>query len=181
MKIINESKEKLPLTIITDAISHGWNSVGDLQSQIESITKYYQNGKNAADILQKLADAYLICIGQLEALLQDKDYIDLPEGGALKEDVEIKINKDAIQVSNDGEFVAEIPNPENNAEETKAEDEETCPECGEDAEEPENPEDDIKVVEPKADGETFDFFVDFDEPAKNVVPMSDKEIEELMK
>ena len=147
-------------------------------------------------MLQALVDAYLVCIGQLEAHLQAKDYLDTDIDNKLTEDVDIHIDGDEVSITDDsGEKVATVP-VESAAEETHAECE--GPECDIPPAEVEIP----TVVEPteepvaadngefntpfefdapEADGvrkfekpEVADFFVDFDDPVGE--PITEKEL-----
>ena len=176
MKIIKEqklneaAKEELPVSFLTDFISDGWAKVGVLQSSIEALKETYKGVSPIADLLQSLIDAYLVCIGQMEAHIEDKKYIEFPEDSklaeALTEDVDIHISEDEVSISDDsGEEVAVIPvEAEEEAKEESEEDEE------EKAEE-EAPIEDEPVEEPieapvekPENAGVFDFFVDFDEP-----------------
>ena len=147
-------------------------------------------------MLQALVDAYLVCIGQLEAHLQAKDYLDTDLDSKLTEDVDIHIDGDEVSITDDsGEKVATVP-VESAAEEKPAECE--GPECDIPPAEVEIP----AVVEPaeepiaadngefntpfefdaqEADGvrkfekpEVADFFVDFDDPVGE--PITEKEL-----
>ena len=147
-------------------------------------------------MLQALVDAYLVCIGQLEAHLQAKDYLDTDLDSKLTEDVDIHIDGDEVSITDDsGEKVATVP-VESAAEETPVECE--GPECDVPPAEVEIP----AVVEPteepitadngefntpfefdapEADGvrkfekpEVADFFVDFDDPVGE--PITEKEL-----
>lgn len=147
-------------------------------------------------MLQALVDAYLVCIGQLEAHLQAKDYLDTDLDNKLTEDVDIHIDGDEVSITDDsGEKVATVP-VESAAEEKPAECE--GPECDVPPAEVEIP----TVVEPteepiaadngefntpfefdapEADGvrkfekpEIADFFVDFDDPVGE--PITEKEL-----
>ena len=168
MKILKEAKEKLPVSFLTDFISRGWDDVGYLKETIKSINENFSGTKKVEDLLQALLDAYLVCIGQLEMHLEDKDYLEMPEEAKkLTENVDIHIEGNEVTIAdNSGEDVAIIPiDPAK--------------------------EDQPEVVEVEASMETpiekkelpdtdFDFFVDFDEPAPTKeAPLSDEEIEKL--
>ena len=193
---LNESKEKLPISFLTDFVSRGWDDVGYLKETIKSISESFSGTKKVEDLLQALVDAYLVCIGQLEAHLQAKDYLDTDLDNKLTEDVDIHIDGDEVHITDDsGEEVATIP-VESAAEETPAEWE--GPECDvtpaeveiptvvEPAEEPiaaDNGEFNtpFEFDAPEADGvrkfekpEVADFFVDFDDPVGE--PITEKEL-----
>ena len=193
---LTESKEKLPISFLTDFVSRGWDDVGYLKETIKSISESFSGTKKVEELLQALVDAYLVCIGQLEAHLQAKDYLDTDLDSKLTEDVDIHIDGDEVSITDDsGEKVATVP-VESAAEEKPAECE--GPECDIPPAEVEIP----AVVEPaeepiaadngefntpfefdaqEADGvrkfekpEVADFFVDFDDPVGE--PITEKEL-----
>ena len=193
---LTESKEKLPISFLTDFVSRGWDDVGYLKETIKSISESFSGTKKVEELLQALVDAYLVCIGQLEAHLQAKDYLDTDIDNKLTEDVDIHIDSDEVSITDDsGEEVATVP-VESAAEETPVECE--GPECDVPPAEVEIP----TVVEPteepiaadsgefntpfefdapEADGvrkfekpEVADFFVDFDDPVGE--PITEKEL-----
>ena len=193
---LNESKEKLPISFLTDFVSRGWDEVGYLKETIKSISESFSGTKKVEELLQALVDAYLVCIGQLEAHLQAKDYLDTDLDNKLTEDVDIHIDGNEVHITDDsGEEVATIP-VESAAEETPAECE--GPECDvppaeieistvvEPTEEPiaaDNGEFNtpFEFDAPEADGvrkfekpEVADFFVDFDDPIGE--PVTEKDL-----
>ena len=193
---LTESKEKLPISFLTDFVSRGWDDVGYLKETIKSISESFSGTRKVEELLQALVDAYLVCIGQLEAHLQAKDYLDTDIDSKLTEDVDIHIDSDEVHITdNSGEEVATIP-VESVAEETPVECE--GPECDvppaeveipavvEPAEEPiaaDNGEFNtpFEFDAPEADGvrkfekpEVADFFVDFDDPVGE--PITEKEL-----
>ena len=188
MKIIKEqklnesAKEELRVSFLTDFISDGWTRVGVLQSSIEALKETYKGVSPIADLLQSLIDAYLVCIGQMEAHIEDKKYIEFPEDSklaeALTEDVDIHIEGNEVHIADDsGEEVAIIPvEPEGEVapEEKSEEDEEEKP--AEEAPIEEEPiEEPIEVPAEKPENAgVFDFFVDFDEPVGE--PATDADI-----
>jgi hypothetical protein len=167
MKILKEAKEKLPVSFLTDFISRGWDDVGYLKETIAAIKEVYSGTKEIEDLLQALIDAYLVCIGQMEAHLHDNKYIEFPEEAKLNEDINVAITPEEVKVTdNSGEVVAEIPT------EVKAEEEPTEVQAEEEPEE-------IKKELPDTE---FEFFVDFDEPAEvKAAPLTDEEIEAMQK
>ena len=193
---LTESKEKLPISFLTVFVSRGWDDVGYLKETIKSISESFSGTKKVEELLQALVDAYLVCIGQLEAHLQAKDYLDTDLDSKLTEDVDIHIDGDEVSITDDsGEKVATVP-VESAAEEKPAECE--GPECDIPPAEVEIP----AVVEPaeepiaadngefntpfefdaqEADGvrkfekpEVADFFVDFDDPVGE--PITEKDL-----
>ena len=193
---LTESKEKLPISFLTDFVSRGWDDIGYLKETIKSISESFSGTKKVEDLLQALVDAYLVCIGQLEAHLQAKDYLDTDIDNKLTEDVDIHIDGNEVSITDDnGEKVATVP-VESAAEETP--DECEGPECDvppaeveiptvvEPAEEPiaaDNGEFNtpFEFDAPEADGvrkfekpEVADFFVDFDDPVGE--PITEKEL-----
>ena len=193
---LTESKEKLPISFLTDFVSRGWDDVGYLKETIKSISESFSGTKKVEELLQALVDAYLVCIGQLEAHLQAKDYLDTDLDSKLTEDVDIHIDGDEVSITDDsGEKVATVP-VESATEETPVECE--GPECDvppaeveipavvEPAEEPiaaDNGEFNtpFEFDAPEADGvrkfekpEVADFFVDFDDPVGE--PITEKEL-----
>lgn len=87
--ILKESKkENLPLDFITSFVSHGWEEIGNIKAQIEGINTSFKGTTKVEGILQELVDAYLICVGQLEQFMNDKDYVELP---MLNEDIASKL------------------------------------------------------------------------------------------
>ena len=193
---LTESKEKLPISFLTDFVSRGWDDVGYLKETIKSISESFSGTKKVEELLQALVDAYLVCIGQLEAHLQAKDYLDTDIDNKLTEDVDIHIDGNEVSITDDnGEKVATVP-VESAAEETP--DECEGPECDvppaeveiptvvEPAEEPiaaDNGEFNtpFEFDAPEADGvrkfekpEVADFFVDFDDPVGE--PITEKEL-----
>ena len=193
---LNESKEKLPISFLTDFVSRGWDDVGYLKETIKSISESFSGTKKVEELLQALVDAYLVCIGQLEAHLQAKDYLDTDIDNKLTEDVDIHIDGDEVSITDDnGEKVATVP-VESAAEETP--DECEGPECDVPLAEVEIPtvaEPDEKPIAtdngefdtpfefdaPEAEGarkfekpEVADFFVDFDDPVGE--PVTEKDL-----
>ena len=193
---LTESKEKLPISFLTDFVSRGWDDVGYLKETIKSISESFSGTKKVEELLQALVDAYLVCIGQLEAHLQAKDYLDTDLDNKLTEDVDIHIDGNEVHITDDsGEEVATVP-VESATEKTPVECE--GPECevpsvevemptvAEPTEEPIAADDGefntpFEFDAPEADGvrkfekpEVADFFVDFDEPIGE--PITEKEL-----
>lgn len=104
MKLL-EKKELLPLDFLTSSVSQGWNEVGTLKASLEGIKQTFSGTDKVEKIIQELIDAYLIYIGQLELLIDKKDYLELPDEKDLKaplsEDLEIAIKPEADKVTLD--------------------------------------------------------------------------------
>lgn len=100
-QILKESKENLPLTVLTDLAAQSWAQVGALNDQIKVYKDQFSGAKKVTDILQNLADAYLIAAGQVESLLASKDYLDFSEDDmelkeSLNEDTNVNIDQIVI-------------------------------------------------------------------------------------
>ena len=194
MKIIKENKENLPISFLTDFISKGWEEVGYLKADIEAIREIYKGTKPIEELIQSLIDAYLVCIGQLEAHISDKKYIEYPEASGLglnekfelREAVEKVEAEDVLEVIEDkldlhGEkdmlIVAEkgqLDNPEAPKIETEIDEEEfeiLATNFHKDEKENE-----IEEKTPIKDFEAFEYFVDFDEPDMSEPRLTDKDL-----
>jgi len=211
MAKLNESKEALPVSFLTDFISKGWEEVGYLKADIEAIKEAYKNTDKIAELIQGLIDAYLVCIGQLELHLHDKNYIEYPKDSglagskvqkeSLAEGVDIHIEGNEVTIADaSGEEVATMPiepSEEKSEIPTKATDEnaesdenvppvvaeiepvvvsteETSAEPFENMFSFDAPE--VSVEKPAAVGDTFDYFVDFDDPDMSQPALTDKDI-----
>lgn len=196
MKILKENKEKLPISFLTDFISKSWEEVGYLKADIEAIKQSFKGTKDIEELIQNLIDAYLVCIGQLEAHISDKNYMEYPEESGLtklEEDFEIReaVEKveaeDVLEVIEDkldlhGEkdmlIVAEkgqLDNPEAPKIETEIDEEEfeiLATKFHKDEEESEEEEEKTPTKEVDA----FEYFVDFDEPDMSEPRITDKDL-----
>lgn len=167
MKILKESKENLPVSFLTDFISKGWEEVGYLKSDIEVIKECFSGTKKIEELIQALVDAYLVCIGQMEAHLQDKDYIEFPEetklaeSVKLAEDINVKVDDVHMNVEADVKVV------EDEVEEIIDDIVENEP---------------IKVINKSTaksvedDVEPFEYFVDFEEPDLSQPKLTDDDL-----
>lgn len=200
-KKLNEAKEKLPISFLTDFVSRGWDDVGYLKETIKSIGESFSGTKKIEELLQALIDAYLVCIGQLELHLQQKDYLDTDIKEDLKEGIDIHIEGTNVSVTDeDGEEIIAIPvEPEKDAnaaaEDAHAEEIPPAeiempvvvePTEDEPAEEPIAADDGefntpFEFDAPEADNvrkfekpDLADFFVDFDDPTGE--PVTEKEL-----
>lgn len=175
MKILKESKENLPIAFLTDFISKGWEEVGYLKADIEAIKEAYKGTKPIETLIQDLIDAYLVCIGQLEAHLHDKNYLDYPEesglsGEKLEEDLELKVSADKIEIKTEKATPVEV----------NEEDDLITIGLAEVEEEKEAEFDDSKLAMSDKKvaeiNEPFEYFVDFDEPDMTQPKLTDKDI-----
>ena len=171
MKILKESKEALPIAFLTDFICKGWEEVGYLKADIEAIKEAYKGTKPIEALIQDLIDAYLVCIGQLEAHLHDKNYLDYPEesglsGEKLEEDLEIKVSADKVEIKTEKTTPVEVN------------EEDDIITIGVD--EPKVKFDDSKLAMSDEDvarvNEPFEYFVDFDEPDMSQPKLTDKDL-----
>ena len=172
MKILNESIEYLPIDFLTDFISKGWEEVGYLKADIEAIKEAYKGTKPIEDLIQDLIDAYLVCIGQLEAHLHDKKYLDYPEesglsGTTLEEELELKIAADRIEIKTEKNTPVDVNEEDDiitiGVDEIATEDE---------IEPPVQP----SATKSESDEEAFEYFVDFDEPDLTQPKLTDDDI-----
>lgn len=171
MKILKESKEALPIAFLTDFISKGWEEVGYLKADIEAIKEVYKGTKPIEALIQDLIDAYLVCIGQLEAHLHDNKYLDYPEesglsGTKLDEELELKVAPDQIVIKTEKTTPVEINEEDDliiiGVDETAAKAEIKAPEAA------------PAPAEPV--GEPFEYFVDFDEPDMSQPRLTDEDL-----
>ena len=175
MKILKESKETLPIAFLTDFISKGWEEVGYLKADIEAIKEAYKGTKPIEGLIQDLIDAYLVCIGQLEAHLHDNKYLDYPEesglsGTKLEEELELKISADKIEIKTEKTTPVDVNEEDDiitiGLDENAIEAEFEAP---------------TKAIAAKGDsdeepGEAFEYFVDFDEPDMTQPKLTDEDL-----
>lgn len=76
---LKESKERVPASFVTTYISEAWDKVGYIKTDIEAIKNQYSGTKVVCECLQDIMDAYLIAAGRLQAFLDDKNYVEIPE------------------------------------------------------------------------------------------------------
>jgi len=196
--ILTESKEKLPLSFLADFISKCWDEAGYLKETAKVVKQDFRETAEIEEIIQNLTDAYLVCIGQMEAYMQDKKYIEYPEASkkdALEEAIEIKIDNDKVEVAADEEVsmvadvdsnkvilsepcdsdTCEVEASEAGAEAVVSEIEAEAPEAEVELEDTEEvTEEPIYNNNEKVEQEVADFFVDFDDPIG--APITDKEL-----
>lgn len=174
MKVLREAKENLPISFLTDFISKGWEEIGYLKADIEAISKSFSGTKKVEDLIQSLIDAYLVCIGQLESHIQDKDYIEFPEEAlteskkeSLSEDIHLTVNAQNSYNSKINIGKAELEALEDMEETTEDE----LPEVVIDKKAFE-----FSDKDKKEDSEDFEYFVDFDEPDLSKPKLTDEEL-----
>ena len=173
---LKESTEKkLPMdkdfssSVVIQLLQDGWGEIGGLQDQI-SLLNQYKNSSKLTSILQKLLDAYLIFVGQLEGYLDDKNIVDFPDEKQLKEEINQKINENDPKTN---KIFQPAEKTESNEEEksaiTTAESEIPSLNQTEIKEEADLPLDKVEE-EPKNN-----FFVDFEDP-KGDRPLTDADL-----
>lgn len=200
MKVLKEAKEQLPVSFLTDFISKGWEEVGILKADIDAIKEVYKGTKDIEELIQTLIDAYLVCIGQMEAHLHEKDYIEFPEESKLNEsktlteevsdevkegsledklDFLAKDEEEAIDGYEEIIDIVEDGKVKDNLEHIKDEEEahkEYLEKAKEDpAVDYEHDEHEEETVEVPATHDAFEYFVDFDDPAPE--RLTDAEVE----
>jgi len=116
---IQESKEKLPITFITNFIETGWNIIGNLKADKDAISSSYSKTKEVNEIIQDVIDAYTVAVSRMTGVVQDKDYLDYEindlteqvekakskalSEGYLNEDVNINIDNVNVNVDSNKE------------------------------------------------------------------------------
>lgn len=139
----SSKKEPLPLDFITSFVSKGWEEVGNLQASITGINQTFSGTQKVSKYIQDLVDAYLIALGLMEAYIDKKDYLDLPDTEELQEqlteDLEIEVNPDSEKiVINVKDAPPEEPIKENS--------------------------EIIEVTPTQTENEPFEFFTSFEDP-----------------
>ncbi len=71
IKKLNESKQDLDMNVVAALNAEAWNMVVTLRTQKESLSKDFKGAKKLTAALEELEEAYLIYLGQLEAILAD--------------------------------------------------------------------------------------------------------------
>lgn len=157
MKVkLNEAKEELPVSFLTSFVSDGWDKVGILKENIAAIKETFAGTKKVEELIQDLIDAYLVCIGQMEMYLENKNYIEYPDEEEIKESlkenleedlvinvdkVEVQLPKDAPEIEDNDDCMANVY--------------------------AETPVESEQIEAPKAD-EPFEYFVQFEDPEPDV-------------
>lgn len=153
---LKESKEKVPATFITSYISDAWDRVGYIKADIEAIKEQYTNTGVVIECLQDILDAYLIAAGRLQAFLDNKNYVNIPDepvkesiAESITNEVSEDLNIDTANISIDEiEIEPEIEDA-------------TKPVF-----KPAAMQSNSKIAEPltKPSGDEFEFSCDFDDP-----------------
>ena len=175
MKILKESKEILPIAFLTDFISKGWEEVGYLKADIEAIKEVYKGTKPIESLIQDFIDAYLVCIGQLEAHLHDNKYLEYPEesglsGTTLEEELELKISSDKVEIKTEKTTPVDVN------------EEDDIITIGIDEDATEGKIEPLTQPKSKANksaveaGEPFEYFVDFEEPDMSQPRLTDEDL-----
>lgn len=151
MKIIKEDMgpvDQFPEAMLTDFISRGWQTIGELKSTLDGLSMY-QNTEKIRDLTQSLLDAYLVYVGQLEGQVPSGSFskpTPVVAGPTLAEPEELDQPSQAIPVEVPPEIVTAALNAN--------------------PEDPTNVEQ-VVVTNPAA-AQAFagasDYFTDFDEP-----------------
>ena len=176
MKILKENKEKLPISFLTDFISKSWEEVGYLKADIEAIKQSFKGTKDIEELIQNLIDAYLVCIGQLEAHISDKNYMEYPEESGLtklEEDFELKVSNEGelVEIKADNLAAYEVKEEENKI--VLLADDKDEPK---DEEEIEEESEEVEEKTPTKEVDAFEYFVDFDEPDMSEPRITDKDL-----
>lgn len=158
MNITEAKKENLPIDFITSFVSHGWEEIGNIKAQIEGINTSFKGTAKVETVLQELVDAYLICVGQLELYMNEKNYVDVP---VLNEEVASKLIllepeelKDVPEIINEVEdaVIVETPTVTITIEPVEAEELNSS-----------NTTTDVTIQNSAEDLEPFEFFTSFDD------------------
>ena len=103
MKILKETKERIPETFLANFISNGWSTIGLLKDDIKAIHTSFSGTKKIEEILNDLADAYTIAVARMTKIMNTKDYLDFDEEAlenidkkGLSEDLDINVNIDKV-------------------------------------------------------------------------------------
>ena len=115
------AKEKLPVSFLTDFVSRSWEDIGYLKETIRSIGENFSGTKKVEELLEALLDAYLVCVGQLELHLADKDYLDIPDEAkeeeakeeSLKEELTVKIDGPQVEIQTSEDTVVAVDDEAN--------------------------------------------------------------------
>jgi len=170
---LNESKEKITTSVVTDLISRAWEEIGLVKANIEQLGKAYSNTSKLVDIFEELLDSYLIYVGQLEAFLTDNNLVEYPEeNNAINE--QLSLNEDTYSKTIIERKPIDLPNKEVELDVELEEQKNSVAENSiEDLLDADNSLEDTKEPEIR---EQADFFVDFDEPDLSEPKLTDAEI-----
>lgn len=142
---INESKQNLDMNIVASLNAEAWNYLVTLRTQKESLGRDFKGAKQLTAALEELEEAYLIYLGQLEAILADGG-VEIGEPEDKKEEVKESL-KEELETLIINEPIVNVTL--NVAPETE-DFEDECEPCEEE--------------NPVNNGEAFEFYCDFDDP-----------------
>lgn len=148
---INESKQNLDMNIVASLNAEAWNYLVTLRTQKESLGRDFKGAKQLTAALEELEEAYLIYLGQLEAILADGG-VEIGESEDKKEEVKESL-KEELETLIINEPIVNVTL--NVAPESK-DFEDECEPC----------EDDCKTEETPGThcSDAFEFYCDFDDP-----------------
>jgi hypothetical protein len=142
---INESKQNLDMNVVAALNAEAWNMVVTLRTQKESLGRDFKGAKQLTAALEELEEAYLIYLGQLEAILADGG-VEIGEPEDKKEEV-----KESLKEELETLIINEpIVNVTLNVAPESEDFEDECEPCEEE--------------NPIYNGEAFEFYCDFDDP-----------------
>ena len=142
---INESKQNLDMNIVASLNAEAWNYLVTLRTQKESLGRDFKGAKQLTAALEELEEAYLIYLGQLEAILADGG-VEVGEPEDKKEDIKESLKEELETLIINEPIVNVTLNVAPEAEDFEAE----CEPCEEE--------------KPMDSGEAFEFYCDFDDP-----------------
>jgi hypothetical protein len=142
---INESKQNLDMNVVASLNAEAWNYLVTLRTQKESLGRDFKGAKQLTAALEELEEAYLIYLGQLEAILADGG-VEIGESEDKKEEV-----KESLKEELETLIINEpIVNVTLNVAPESEDFEDECEPC--------------KEEKPVDNGEAFEFYCDFDDP-----------------
>lgn len=195
MKILKETKERVPETFIANFISNGWSTIGLLKDDIKAIHASFSGTKKVEEILNDLVNEYTIAVARMTKIMEDKDYLDFDaealekaDKKGLSEDLDINVNIDKVdeielEVKPDNLDIEEPATATIEPDVAEAEiladtdndflifDEKDFDDIPGETEEPDK--------EPIKKVDTDDWLCDFDEPDPNEKRITDEELDKL--
>lgn len=195
MKILKETKERVPETFIANFISNGWSTIGLLKDDIKAIHASFSGTKKVEEILNDLVNEYTIAVARMTKIMEDKDYLDFDaevlekaDKKGLSEDLDINVNIDKVdeielEVKPDNLDIEEPATTAIEPDIAEAEiladtdndflifDEKDFDDIPGETEEPDK--------EPIKKVDTDDWLCDFDEPDPNEKRITDEELDKL--
>jgi hypothetical protein len=143
---INESKQNLDMNIVASLNAEAWNYLVTLRTQKESLGRDFKGAKQLTAALEELEEAYLIYLGQLEAILADGG-VEIGESEDKKEEVKESLKEDLETLIINEPIVNVTLNVAPETEDF----EDKCEPC-------------CKEEKPADNGDAFEFYCDFDDP-----------------